>query len=114
MSSEKSFSAWRVDETENGTFVGIEQKCGGKGPSQHENASSVLIKVTHSSLNYKDALSASGNKGITRSFPHTPGIDAAGTMLIAGEEENAPADFQMSALVTGYVRKKRFVATAIV
>ena len=37
-----------------------------------------LIKVKFSSLNYKDALSASGNKGVTRSYPHTPGIDAAG------------------------------------
>jgi putative YhdH/YhfP family quinone oxidoreductase len=40
----------------------------------------VLIQVHYSSLNYKDALSASGNKGVTRSFPHTPGIDAAGTV----------------------------------
>ena len=37
-----------------------------------------LIKVKFSSLNYKDALSASGNKGVTRNYPHTPGIDAAG------------------------------------
>jgi putative YhdH/YhfP family quinone oxidoreductase len=40
----------------------------------------VLIKVQYSSVNYKDALSASGNRGVTRSFPHTPGIDAAGTV----------------------------------
>jgi putative YhdH/YhfP family quinone oxidoreductase len=38
----------------------------------------VLIRVLWSSLNYKDALSASGNKGVTRTYPHTPGIDAAG------------------------------------
>ena len=37
-----------------------------------------LIKVKYSSLNFKDALSASGNKGVTRNYPHTPGIDAAG------------------------------------
>ena len=41
----------------------------------------VLIKVQYSSVNYKDALSASGNPGVTRSFPHTPGIDAAGTVV---------------------------------
>jgi putative YhdH/YhfP family quinone oxidoreductase len=40
----------------------------------------VLIRVNYSSLNYKDALSASGNRGVTRSYPHTPGIDAAGTV----------------------------------
>ena len=38
----------------------------------------LLIKVSYSSLNYKDALSVSGNKGVTKSYPHTPGIDAVG------------------------------------
>ena len=40
----------------------------------------LLIDVAYSSLNYKDALSATGNPGVTRNFPHTPGIDAAGTV----------------------------------
>ena len=41
----------------------------------------VLIKVDWSSLNFKDALSSAGNKGVTRQYPHTPGIDAAGTVI---------------------------------
>jgi len=41
----------------------------------------VLIDVRYSSLNYKDGLSATGNPGVTRNFPHTPGIDAVGTVL---------------------------------
>ncbi|MDX1693032.1 MAG: YhdH/YhfP family quinone oxidoreductase [Ketobacteraceae bacterium] len=49
--------------------------------------SDVLIKVKYSSLNYKDALSASGNKGVTRDYPHTPGIDAAGVVV----ESKSPA-----------------------
>ena len=40
----------------------------------------VVVEVHYSSLNYKDALSASGNKGVTRNYPHTPGIDAAGVV----------------------------------
>ena len=44
-------------------------------------AGEVLIRVRYSSLNYKDALSATGNRGVTRSYPHTPGIDAAGEVL---------------------------------
>ncbi len=44
-------------------------------------AGDVLIDVRYSSLNYKDGLSATGNPGVTRNFPHTPGIDAAGTVL---------------------------------
>ena len=41
----------------------------------------LLISVRYSSLNYKDALSASGNKGVTKNYPHTPGIDAVGTVV---------------------------------
>ena len=58
-----------------------------------------LIKVKFSSLNYKDALSASGNKGVTRNYPHTPGIDAAGII-----EETASENFQVGdeVIITGY------------
>ncbi len=41
----------------------------------------LLIRVRYSSLNYKDAMSARGNKGVTRNYPHTPGIDAAGEVV---------------------------------
>lgn len=44
----------------------------------------LLIRVLYSSINYKDALSCSGNRGVTRNYPHTPGIDAAGIV----EESN--------------------------
>lgn len=59
----------------------------------------VLIQVSFSSLNYKDALSASGNKGVTRNYPHTPGIDAAGTVA-----ETTASGFKTGdqVLVTGY------------
>jgi putative YhdH/YhfP family quinone oxidoreductase len=59
----------------------------------------VVIQVHYSALNYKDALSATGNKGITRKFPHTPGIDAAGTVEISRNEEFAVGD---EVIVTGY------------
>ncbi len=62
-------------------------------------AGEVLIRVQYSSLNYKDALSASGNKGVTRQFPHTPGIDACGVVV-----ECTNDDFQVGeqVLVTGF------------
>lgn len=41
----------------------------------------LLIQVKYSSLNFKDALSATGNKGVTKKYPHTPGIDAAGIIV---------------------------------
>ena len=45
-------------------------------------AGDVLVRVRYSSLNYKDALSATGNPGVTRNYPHTPGIDAAGELYV--------------------------------
>jgi acrylyl-CoA reductase (NADPH) len=59
----------------------------------------VLIKVAFSSINYKDALSASGNKGVTRRYPHTPGIDAAGLVTESDSEKFRPGD---QVIVTGY------------
>ncbi|MCB0558268.1 MAG: YhdH/YhfP family quinone oxidoreductase [Lewinellaceae bacterium] len=59
----------------------------------------VLIRVHYSSLNYKDALSASGNKGVTRNFPHTPGIDAAG---VVAESQSAGFKAGDKVLATGY------------
>jgi len=43
-------------------------------------AGDVEIEVAYSSVNYKDALSASGNRGVTKEYPHTPGIDSAGVV----------------------------------
>lgn len=62
-------------------------------------AGEVLVKVSWSSLNYKDALSASGNRGVTKNYPHTPGIDAAGTV-----EESSSASFRPGekVIVTSY------------
>lgn len=62
-------------------------------------AGEVLIRVHWSSLNYKDAMSASGNKAITRNYPHTPGIDAAGVVEASSVSELAPGD---EVIVTGY------------
>jgi putative YhdH/YhfP family quinone oxidoreductase len=59
----------------------------------------ILIHVKYSSLNYKDALSASGNKGVTRNYPHTPGIDAAGIVVRTNTDKFKIGD---EVLVTGY------------
>ena len=59
----------------------------------------VLIKVQWSSLNYKDALSATGNRGVTRKYPHTPGIDAAGVVVESKSPVFKPGD---KVIVTSY------------
>lgn len=59
----------------------------------------LLVRVHYSSLNYKDALSATGHPGVTREFPHTPGIDAAGEVVSCGSGQFVPGE---QVIVTGY------------
>ena len=59
----------------------------------------VLVKVCYSALNYKDALSSIGNKGITKSYPHTPGIDVSG---IVESSDNSAFEIGNKVIVTGY------------
>ena len=74
MALPQTFKAMVVSETAEKTFVReVKQRALSDLP-----AGELIIEVKYSSLNYKDALSATGNKGVTRKYPHTPGIDAAG------------------------------------
>jgi len=66
-------------------------------PSIEENE--VLIKVSYSSLNFKDALSSVGNPGVTRVFPHVTGIDVAGVIEESNSDEFKAGE---AVLVTGY------------
>jgi acrylyl-CoA reductase (NADPH) len=59
----------------------------------------LLVRVRYSSLNYKDALSATGHPGVTRQFPHTPGIDAAGEVVSCPSGRFSPGQ---QVLITGY------------
>lgn len=59
----------------------------------------LLVDVHYSSLNYKDALSATGNPGVTREYPHTPGIDAAGVVL---EDKSGRFKAGDKVIVSGY------------
>ena len=45
------------------------------------SAGEVVIKVSHSTINYKDALAASGKGKILSSFPKVGGLDLAGTVV---------------------------------
>ena len=94
MSSPTSFQAIRIFE-EDGKFV---QRIV-KRYIEDLPAGEVLIQVHYSSLNYKDALSASGNRGVTRNYPHTPGIDASGIVAASTDPDFKAGD---SIVVTSY------------
>jgi putative YhdH/YhfP family quinone oxidoreductase len=59
----------------------------------------VLVRVVYSSLNFKDALAVKGHPGVTKKFPHVPGVDAAGVVAESGVYEFVEGD---RVLVTGF------------
>jgi acrylyl-CoA reductase (NADPH) len=71
------YKAWIIREQNDGSFTRSVETCLSENLPDHD----LLIRVRFAALNYKDALSASGHKGITRSYPHQPGIDAVGDVL---------------------------------
>jgi putative YhdH/YhfP family quinone oxidoreductase len=72
-----SYRGFVVRENENGPISRqIEQRQISDLPSGE-----VVIEVKYAALNYKDALSANGHKGITRKYPHVPGLDASGVVV---------------------------------
>lgn len=91
----QTFAAFVVSETGDGSFrreitiKSIEQLPPGD----------VLVNVRYSSLNYKDALSAAGNRGVTKTYPHTPGIDAAGVVVHSDDGRWQAGD---EVICTGY------------
>ena len=91
----KTFKAMVVSETAGQKFIReIKEKDLSDLP-----VGELLIEVKYSSLNYKDALSASGNKGVTRKYPHTPGIDAAG---VVGTSSTSQFGIGEKVIVTGF------------
>jgi len=90
-----TFKAFEVSEVAEKQFQGtVVDKSTADLP-----AGDVLIEVHYSSLNFKDALSASGNKGVTRNYPHTPGIDAAGVITESSDDQLAVGT---EVIVVGY------------
>ena len=89
-----NFKAFVTEETDKGFTSSIKERSLNDLP-----AGDVLIKVLFSSLNYKDALSASGNKGVSRNYPHSPGIDAAGIVEESNFDDFSNGD---EVIVTGY------------
>ena len=91
----EQFNALIVEEHEDKS---ITRRIGHRSISDLPDGS-LLVRVRYSSLNYKDALSATGNRGVTRKFPHTPGIDAAGEVVTDASGRFSPGD---PVVVTGW------------
>jgi len=62
-------------------------------------AGEVLVRVRYSSLNFKDALAATGHPGVARSFPHVPGVDVLGEVVESTSDRFHVGE---TVLATGY------------
>jgi acrylyl-CoA reductase (NADPH) len=89
-----SYTAFVVSEKEGSFQHSVRQLKTGDLPN-HD----LLIRVCYSSLNYKDMLSATGNRAVTKHYPFTPGIDAAGIVLRSKQPKFKTGD---KVIVTSY------------
>lgn len=77
----QTFTAFRIHEVEKRIVARFEQvRLADLAPG------GVVIKVSHSSVNYKDALAATGKGKILRRFPLVGGIDLAGSVVSSSDK----------------------------
>ncbi|HBE67376.1 MAG TPA: oxidoreductase [Planctomycetaceae bacterium] len=94
MNTTEQFSALTITEANERPSLQVRQQTIDAWP-----AGDVTIEVHYSSLNYKDAMACQGHKGIIRSIPHVPGIDATGVVLHSDSPEFRTGE---EVVVTGY------------
>jgi len=80
----EKFRAYRIDEQDGKIVAGVQDLT-----VDDLTDGGVLIKVSHSTINFKDALAATGSAKIVRRYPLNGGIDLAGTVVSSDD-----ADFQ--------------------
>ena len=83
----ESFRAFRIDQRD-GELVAEFARLTIDDLSEGE----VVVKVSHSTINYKDALAATGVGRILRTFPLVGGIDLAGTVVSSADDRFATGD----------------------
>ncbi len=80
-----SFRAYRIDEHEGRIVARFEELT-----VDDLSEGNVLVKVSHSTINYKDALAATGIGKILRRYPLNGGIDLAGTVVSSDDAAFQP------------------------
>ena len=89
-----SFRALRLDKTEAGQSIAFVMM-----DESELMPGDVTLRVTHSSLNYKDGLALSAASAIPRRFPMIPGVDLAGLVESSTHASFKPGD---EVALTGY------------
>ncbi len=79
------FRAYRIDEEDGNIVAGFQELS-----VDDLTEGNVVIRVSHSSINYKDALAATGTARILRRYPLNGGIDLAGVVVSSEDTEFRP------------------------
>jgi len=83
----QQFRAYRIDQQDKKVVAGF---C--TMSLDELTAGDVVIKISHSTINYKDALAATGAGRILKKFPLNGGIDLAGTVTSSEDDRFAAGD----------------------
>lgn len=81
------FRALQISKTDDGQKVGIVQL--GRDDLMEGD---VTVRVSHSTVNYKDGLAITGKSPVVRHWPMVPGIDFAGTVEESGDDRYKKGD----------------------
>jgi NADPH2:quinone reductase len=79
------FRAYRIDEEDGNIVAGFQELS-----VDDLTEGNVVIRVSHSTINYKDALAATGTARILRRYPLNGGIDLAGVVVSSEDTEFQP------------------------
>jgi acrylyl-CoA reductase (NADPH) len=89
-----SFTALMLEEREGKVRAGLQQVEDGALPE-----GDVTVRISHSTLNYKDGLILNGLGRLVRKYPHVPGIDFAGVVEESSDPQWKPGD---QVILTGW------------
>lgn len=95
MSSASEFQALVLDKSDDGKVAATIKTLSDADLPEGD----VLVRVSHSTLNYKDGLVLNGLGGLVRDYPHVPGVDFAGTVEQSDNPDFKPGD---AVVLTGW------------
>ncbi|XWN32007.1 MAG: MDR family oxidoreductase [Devosia sp.] len=88
-----------VDKADDGVTATLQEIDEGRLPQGEADDQMVTVRVSHSTVNYKDGLCLTGGGGLVRTYPHVPGIDFAGVVETSDDPRFSPGD---AVVLTGW------------
>lgn len=88
-----------VDRTEDGVHAELTSVEESSLPAGEPGDKMVTVRVTHTTVNYKDGLVLTGGGGLVKTYPHVPGIDFAGVVEASDDPRYSPGD---EVILTGW------------